>query len=339
MRSVALSFLILTLAFFAVGCQTPGLSGGKKKKPAGLVIRTADELTTTPLYKMSEREMSGYIGWLQESEPSLPKRVMHLARKNIGQPYELYLLGESPAEVVDPQPLYDLKKSDCVVYAEHTYAMALAPDWPTFFRTLQRIRYVDGRIGVTTRNHYTEADWTVNNEWLVRDVTAEVAGETIAEYPLTVNRKAFFKSRYALTTDYEKQKLTVTYVPLSAMDSAMPLLQDGDFVNVVVGPKDNASAYVTHVGLIGIGPDGITRDFVHSTPPEVREEPLSAYIERSLKRAAKAEHKARGKKDAKPIMHLKGFRFFRLQDDPMANLRKIDGPNAPRISMPWDAAP
>lgn len=36
---------------------------------------------------------------------------------------------------------------------------------------LQRIRYKDGVIGVLTRNHFTEADWVVNNSWLIKNIT------------------------------------------------------------------------------------------------------------------------------------------------------------------------
>ena len=87
------------------------------------------------------------------TEPDLRKRILHLARKNIGQPYELYLLGEMPFEPYDPQPIYCLGKSDCLVFTEHTYAMALSHNWPSFMRMLQRIRYRDGHLGVATRNH------------------------------------------------------------------------------------------------------------------------------------------------------------------------------------------
>ena len=50
-------------------------------------------LQTKPLYQFTETETGLYLGHLQSTEPDLRKRIMHLARKNIGQPYELYLLG------------------------------------------------------------------------------------------------------------------------------------------------------------------------------------------------------------------------------------------------------
>jgi hypothetical protein len=39
----------------------------------------------------------------------------------------------------------------------------------------------NGQIGVATRNHFTETDWNPSNRWLVRDITAEVAGASHLE--------------------------------------------------------------------------------------------------------------------------------------------------------------
>ena len=151
--------------------------------------------TGCPAYKI-EREMIGvthaevgaYLGPLQAQVPDLRQRIMHLARMNLGQPYELYLLGEAPFETHDPQPLYCLGKSDCLVFTEHIYAMALSHDWSSFLRLLQRIRYRDGRIGVATRNHYTEADWNPSNRWLVREITGELAAGTAVKFREQIGR-------------------------------------------------------------------------------------------------------------------------------------------------------
>ena len=128
-------------------------------------------LLNKPLYRMRPAELGRFLAWQQLDQPALRQRIAALARKNIGQPYELFLLGEFPYETYDSQPLFDLTKSDCVVFVEHVYAMALSASWEEFFWMLQRIRYRDGVIGTATRNHYTEADWNIANRWLVQDVT------------------------------------------------------------------------------------------------------------------------------------------------------------------------
>ena len=223
-------------------------------------------LLDKPLYKFTEAEVDSYLKYLQASEPDLRRRIVHLARKNIGQPYELYLLGEMPFEPYDPQPLYCLGKSDCVVFSEHTYAMALGHDWPGFMAMLQRIRYRDGRIGVATRNHYTEADWNVSNRWLVHDITGELAGDKGVKFDERIDRASFLKNRYGLKVEIPVEEHHDIYIPYMDTTVVESQLQDGDFVNVVrgvtkKGGDENSetfggSAFVGHVGLVVNGPDG-----------------------------------------------------------------------------------
>jgi hypothetical protein len=304
-------------------------------KRAGLTQEQILPLLDKPLYKFSEAEVDSYLKYLEASEPDLRRRIVHLARKNIGQPYELFLLGEMPFETYDPQPLYCLAKSDCVVFAEHTYAMALARDWSSFMAMLQRIRYRDGRIGVATRNHYTEADWNVSNQWLVHDITAELAGKEAKKFKQKIDRAAFFQKRYGLKLKVPVEKREDVYIPLAAMTPIEAQLQDGDFVNVVrgvtkKGGDENSEifggdAFVGHVGLVVNGADG-TVNMIHSAEPAVREEPIVDFIARENE---KREEKV---KEEKPV--LLGFKFLRLEADPLANLRKIDGEDAPRVTLP-----
>jgi len=160
-----------------------------------------------------------YLAHLQATEPDLRKRIVHLARKNIGQPYDIYLLGEMPFETYDPQPIYCLTKSDCLVFTEHVYAMALTRDWTGFIRLLQRIRYRDGYLGVATRNHYTEADWNVSNRWLVRDLTTELAGAKAVPFASKIDRSKFLLGRYGLKADFPVEDFRDTYIPLDALEA------------------------------------------------------------------------------------------------------------------------
>ncbi len=315
--------LALCLASFAQVAQAEPGSGDQEQ---------IQPLLDKPLYEFSEAEVDRYLRYLQTIEPDLRKRIVHLARKNLGQPYELYLLGEMPFETYDPQPLYCLSKSDCLVYSEHIYAMALSRDWPGFVTLLQRIRYRDGHLGVVSRNHYTEADWNPSNRWLVEDITEQLAGEHASVFEQRIDRSRFFRKRYQLEVDIPVETHRDKFLPVEHVELAKPHLADGDFVNIVRGFPGKAaaknetfggSAWVGHVGLIVHGPDGEV-NLIHSTKPRVREEPLDAYIGRSLKNAEENPKKAR----------LLGFKFLRLQEDPLAKLRKIDGPDAPVVTYP-----
>jgi hypothetical protein len=287
-----------------------------------------------PLYQFTETEVGAYLDPLQTQVPDLRQRILHLARKNIGQPYELYLLGEMPFETHDPQPLYCLSKSDCLVFTEHVYAMALSRDWSSFMRMLQRIRYSDGHIGVATRNHYTEADWNLSNRWLVREITGELAAGTAVKFSQRIDRSKFLLGRYKLKTSLPIQERGDAYLPYAEIGRAAPQLRDGDFINVVrgvvkpgtsVNDTFGGNAWVGHVGLVAHGPDG-TLHIIHSAEPAVREETMAQFIARET--AHNAERDRTGK------ARLLGFKFLRLQDDPLARLRELDGPEAPRVTLP-----
>ncbi len=313
------------------------------------------ELIEKPLYEFTPDEVDEYLAFLYNYEPNLRKRVDHLAKKFIGQQYEIYLLGEFPFEIYDPQPLFSLDKSDCVVFSEHVYAMALSDSWKKFFAMLQRIRYKDGIIGILTRNHYTEADWTVNNSWLVKNITDSLPGVESKKVTTKINRAKFF-SKFKLGQDIPEEELNWSYIPASEVPKALKYLKTGDFVNVVRGysPED---VYVGHVGIISVGSDG-TVYLIHSAEPEVKIERLVDYMNKSLaiNKVREEENRkiiVKNKKiiayneglrkknnglphpEEKKLSNLKpifyGFRFFELQENALENLIQMDGPKAPRV--------
>ncbi|MBL7074861.1 DUF1460 domain-containing protein [candidate division KSB1 bacterium] len=309
------------------------------------------------LYKFREQELDRYLGYFQEIEPDLRKRVQHLARKFVSQPYQIFLLGEFSYEIYDMDPLYSLKKSDCVVFCEHVYAMALAQNWSNFFSLLQRIRYKNGQIGILTRNHYTVADWDYNNAWLVEDITEELAGDKAVKDTMIVDRARFFK-KWDIGQDIPVDTLEWVYIPYEVLPEIVNELQMGDFVNIVRGDEDGK--WVGHVGLITIGNDG-TVNFLHSVRPQVVEQPImelyydaekynkerrkvnerlkkkNREIERYNAKLRAHEDGTRDKKE-KELLSLKpyflGFKFLRLKEDPISELIQIDGSDAPRITIP-----
>jgi hypothetical protein len=259
-----------------------------------------------PLYQMSPQEVHKFVGHIHTAEPDLRKRVAAIGRQNIGQPYVLNLLGEYPFELHDDLPMFSLTHSDCVVFAEHTYAMALSRSWEEFFWMLQRIRYKDGVIGVATRNHYTEQDWNVNNAWLVTDVTRELAGDHVASFELTVDRQRFLKNRHKTEVSMPVQVSTEYYVPKERVNEVLGQLNDGDFVNVI--STRDGGYWASHVGLIVVAPDG-KRMFLNSAEPKVREESFEAFFERT------AEREKRQLAAGKNPQRLAGFKFLRLNDN------------------------
>jgi hypothetical protein len=103
-------------------CKSPQPSEPGPK--AGADKSDVSDLLDKPLYQFTEAEVDRYLHALPEIEPNLHKRIIRLGRQNIGQPYDIYLLGEFPFEDYDPDPLYCLNKSDCLVFTEHMFRWA-----------------------------------------------------------------------------------------------------------------------------------------------------------------------------------------------------------------------
>ncbi len=238
--------------------------------------RPLKDLAKAPLYTFHEKEVDQYLRHLQTRLKTPLARLAHLARKNIGQPYEIFCLGEYPFETYDPDPLYCLDRSDCVTFTEQMYAMALSRSWEGFFAMLQRIRYKDAQIGVATRNHYTAADWNVNNAWLFEDVTEKVGGKT-ETFSMNVDRARMLKKQFGLDTQIPKEAFRTSYLPTPSLAPVYPNLREGDIVEVIKGK--GSSRWVGHVGLFVRGPEGAPH-FLHSTAPKVREESLPGYAAR-----------------------------------------------------------
>ncbi|NVK24372.1 MAG: DUF1460 domain-containing protein [Gammaproteobacteria bacterium] len=279
-------------------------------------------IKSSQLFELSPRQTDQYLRILHELEPDLRTRIGLIAEKNIGQPYDLYLLGEAPFEPYDSQPLFELSKSDCVVFAEHTYAMGLADNWGDFFKTLQHIRYDKGEVGLVTRNHFTEYDWNRNNTWLVEDISAIAGTETTETYEQVVNKERFFAKQFSINVPIENAKIEETFVPNKYIPNIASYLQTGDFVNFVRGRGEGA--WVGHVGIIKVEEDG-TVNVIHSASPAVRKEGLLEMAQSFLD--STEERRAQGKTATI------GFKFLRLQDDPINNLTAKFGGAVPPITM------
>ena len=300
MRFVPLLFAAATLG----GCASQTTPPPARTTPAAPVA--IETILQKQIYQMTPVEAGRYVAWVHAAEPDLRQRIAAIGRKNLGQPYLLNLLGEFPFEVHDDLPMFSLERSDCVVFAEHTYAMALSRSWEEFFWMLQRIRYRDGVIGVATRNHYTEMDWNVANNWLVTDISAELAGANGPSYGMRVDRARFLKTRHNIERDIPVETSRQSYVPKEQVAAIAGQLREGDFVNVI--STRDGEHWASHVGLVVLGPNG-ERHFLHSQEPKVREESFDSFIARA------AEREARNAREGKNGQRLAGFKFLRLNDN------------------------
>jgi hypothetical protein len=103
-------------------------------------------------------------------DPHLGKRIARTSELLLGRPYVEGSLGGGTGL---PEELrVDLNSFDCVTFIEVVIAISLARTSDEFIDTLRQIRYRDGVIDWSSRNHYM-VDWASNNEeqGFVRNVT------------------------------------------------------------------------------------------------------------------------------------------------------------------------
>ncbi|MCF7833287.1 MAG: DUF1460 domain-containing protein [Candidatus Marinimicrobia bacterium] len=341
MTKKAIIILLTIILILLAGCERPlpELSDSDKAAADTLDIDRdyLRELKTKPLFKFSEEDLDTYLPYLQYTVPDIHERMKHLSRKGLDQPYEIYLLGEYPAEIYDRQPLYILDKSDCVVFTEHILAMSMAHDWQSFFSILQRIRYKDGIISYINRNHYGGFDWGPNNTWLADNITKELAGDLIELDTMKVNKGKFFAKR-GVPYNMPEDSLVWSYVPIEAMPQIVDKLETGDLIGVVRGYKNNR--WIGHFGMIIKDDDG-TVYMLHSTPPKVIQQPYLDVLEKvkasNLKKeeynapievkneeikAFNKEHKDEQLPYEQVKYYTLGYRFLRVKEDPLASIMK-----------------
>ncbi len=339
-RKILLIAISLTLVFLA-GCKAPLPELSPTDMAAadtlGIDAEHLRELIAKPLYEFNEKDVDTYLPYLQYTITDIHERMKYLARKNLDQPYEIYLLGEYPVEIYDRQPLYILDKSDCVVFTEHILAMSMAHDWQSFFSILQRIRYKDGVISYINRNHYGGFDWGPNNTWMADNITRDIGGKYIELDTMKVNKGKFFAKRgvpYSIPED----SLEWCYIPMKAMPMMLNKLQTGDLIGVVRGYKHNR--WIGHFGMVMKDDDG-TVYMLHSTPPKVIEQPYLEVLDKiNASNLEKEKHNApielrnqeiktwnkEHEDDPKPYEPVKyytlGYKFLRVKDNPLAEIMK-----------------
>lgn len=120
----------------------------------------------------------------------LDARLEYFSRRLMKTPYGLGMMGEGHIDAVEPKPMVYLDSVDCVTYVEHVLAMANASSEDSLFSMLQRIRYVDGKIGYRTRKHYLIVDWLGEGKFAR---IKPVEGDTVMER--TIAKNEFFKSK------------------------------------------------------------------------------------------------------------------------------------------------
>lgn len=111
--------------------------------------------------------------------PDISSRLEAISAQFLGKPYLLGALGEGPAGDYDQYPLYRADAFDCETYVDTVLALALANNPHQFEIYINQVRYRDGNVSFTDRNHFTCLDWNQNNQrqGFVKDITTTIRNQ------------------------------------------------------------------------------------------------------------------------------------------------------------------
>lgn len=211
------------------------VSASKKASPA---------LQHKPLQEMQTADIDVF---LQSLPKNLIQRIEQVSAQADGTPYFLGPLGEGPDAPFDKKPLINLKQVDCVTFCEQTLALALSQNYNEAVQTLQKIRYKAGEIKMECRNHYTMADWTVNNRWLMEDISSHLAGHQWLSRTIS-HQKLFASQKFDGIQVREPDRLMkVAYIPEAQIESILPQLKSGD-MGVLI--QDHEGIFAAHTGFM-----------------------------------------------------------------------------------------
>lgn len=193
-----------------------------------------------------EKNVSFVYDMIKQSHvSSIENRVDVISKYFMSRPYYQGPLGEGLDGRYDQSPLYRADVFDCLTYVETVISLALGANINSFKKNMRNIRYAEGRISFTTRNHFTSIDWNPNNQQqgYVKDITANIVdnnGMPVVKIATAViDKPAWYKkiSKDSIHVnnidDTEKLKLlnmlrqeggrfkpqlaSVPYIPLSAL--------------------------------------------------------------------------------------------------------------------------
>ena len=118
--------------------------------------------------------------WITRTrELPLDERLDRASAAFLGLPYKDDAVGEGRTGAFDRRPVFRLDGFDCQTYVEVSLALAAARSGREFRALVLALRYQQGKIDFSVRNHLTRPQWILHNiaAGLIRNVTAAVAGD------------------------------------------------------------------------------------------------------------------------------------------------------------------
>lgn len=218
-------------------------------------------------------------------------RVRHFSAALQERPYLLGPTGEGRFGVLEPKPLADLSRFDCVTYIESAMALAQSREARDFLPRLLPIRYGSPQVAFHTRNHYFVEDWIRNNDTQVRVV--RFPGDSLLRKP--IDKISFYRGRHAeakgdsailrqLPVPSSNPEAQIPFMPYQKAVDMMADWKHGEKFLGVAFVTDIPGLDVTHTGFLITqpGPDGKPAPFLRHASTlagKVVTQPFKEYLD------------------------------------------------------------
>jgi D-alanyl-D-alanine carboxypeptidase/D-alanyl-D-alanine-endopeptidase (penicillin-binding protein 4) len=207
---------------------------------------------------------------------SLPERVEAASRQLMGRPYLLGPLGEGDSILGEAKPRFRLDAFDCVTYLETSIALAKSQDTTDLLARMDSIRYLQGKVGWRTRDHFFEGDWLPRNGAFAK--VSRTPGDSLIVRRLA--RREFYGKKGFAVPDTQVQ-LPVLWREKAI--SKFAKVSDADAIRGVCFVGKIEGYPCLHTGWI-VERKGRIPFLRHaSAAGSVREQPLSEYLREKSK--------------------------------------------------------
>lgn len=166
--------------------------------------------------------------------PQISRRMDFISGSLLGIRYEANTLIGGPRK----QEVFVIRADafDCVTFCEVVMAAAMARDFQGFETSLRAIRYENGKVEWSDRNHYFA-------EWIRRANEKGIARPVAMEPSITIDKVVNWK-------DQGRRRISIAAIPKATFLANRNLLASGDVVGFVT-QRPLLDFY--HTGLIAFG--------------------------------------------------------------------------------------
>ncbi|MFK5973752.1 MAG: DUF1460 domain-containing protein [Flavobacteriaceae bacterium] len=253
---------------------------------------TAQQISCSPADKQAFEAKTIEIDGLLEND--FGKTLLAIGKTFMGTPYVAKTLEVGETETL----VINLHGLDCTTFVENVLAFSLLlkngqTKFGDFTKTLETIRYKDGKLdGYASRLHYF-SEWIANNEAkaLLKNMTAEIGG---LESTKDINFMSTHRNLYPFLKDdvnFKKIQISENYLnteaicilPQDQIEAKEHLIRSGDIIALTTAID---GLDITHTGIATREKDGrihLLHAATGSMKVEVSELPLAEYLKKIKK--------------------------------------------------------